>query len=99
MELLKQALEYYNRAVKTKDMDRSIGLLDKAISLWLQGAKQAETKENRLSSIANARNAEANKYRALATKLSSKAVASSGSNEKVRYMREIASYHLSAYSS
>ena len=99
MELLKQALECYNRAVKTKDMDRSIELLDKAISLWLQGAKQAETKESRLSSIANARNAEANKYKALANKLISKAVASSGSSEKVRYMRESASYTLSAYSS
>ncbi|MEA3281750.1 MAG: hypothetical protein U9Q68_04185 [Euryarchaeota archaeon] len=86
VELLKQALEYYNRAIKTKDMDISIELLDKAISFWLQGARQAETEEYRLTSIGNARNAEANKYRVLATKLSSKAVASSGS-EQARYMR------------
>ncbi|NIA12000.1 MAG: hypothetical protein GWP10_20340 [Nitrospiraceae bacterium] len=98
MELWEEADEYYHRAIETADRDETVELYDKAISLYLQAAKQAETNEIRLIRIGNARMAESNKYTALSNKLVGRAKASSGSKQ-AEYLREAASYQLSAYSS
>jgi hypothetical protein len=98
MELWEQADEYFARAMKTMDKNKRIELLDIAISLGLQAAKQAGTEKNWLILIGNTRFAEANKYVTLASKLGEMAKTSYGS-ESARYLREAASYQLSAYSS
>ena len=98
MELCGQASEYYHRAIETADRDETVELYDKAISLYLQAAKQAETKEIRLIRSGNARMAESNKYTALSNKLVDRANTSVGS-EEAGYFRESASYQLSVYSS
>jgi len=87
MELWDEASEYLDRAIETKDRDKAIELYDKAIALWLQAAKQAETEKIRLIVIGNARMAEAEKYSARANKLISKANESYGS-EQVGCLRE-----------
>ena len=99
MELWEQAREYGKRAIfETMDEGEKIELFDRATSLYLRAAEQAETEENRLIRTRSARNSEANKYTALAYKLAYKAGASFGS-EKAEYLREAASYKLSAYTS
>lgn len=98
IEQIEQVNEYCNRAKEAKDIDEAIGLLDRALSLSLQTAKQAKLEEIRLSSLGNARTIEANKYMVLVNKLVDKANTLSGS-ERAEYLREAASYTLSSYSS
>lgn len=88
MELVVQADKYYDQAIWTyDDYDKQIELFDKVISLNLQAAEQADTEEEQLFRIGNARHAEANKYAALANKLAVKANESE-KTDALNYLRD-----------
>lgn len=97
MELWEQAIEYKERALKTRNAEVAIELYDKAISLWQQMAEQDKTEIERTIHTGNARNAEANRSVVFANKLVDMARASSGV-EQASYLKEAANYMLSASS-
>lgn len=98
MELWEQAAKYKDEAVKARNKDVAIELLDKAISLWLQSAEQDITEVQRAACIGNARNSEANRCTVVASKLVDYANVSSGS-EQAGYLKEAADHMLTAVSS
>ena len=98
MKPWEQATKYRDKAVKTRNTDVAIDSLDKAISLWLQSAEQDLTEVQRAACIGNARNAEANRCVAVASKLVDAAKASSG-GKQAGYLKEAADHMLTAGSS